>query len=125
MPAVTFKILTLVRCELSVCWGINDIVLTLHIGMKIMLKGLDQLQRQLKEAQEVLQALDGELCTVNFNPHDLSSIEQAIQQVENVIDERTGQHASNPIIQPLAAEMKERYRSEILDRAAAARLEAD
>ncbi|WP_264310381.1 hypothetical protein [Pseudomonas putida] len=90
-----------------------------------MLKGLDKLQRQLKDAQEVLERLDGDLCTVNFDPYDPASIEQAVQQVEAVIDEAVGRHGSNPIIQPLAAEMKERYRSEILDRAAAARLETD
>ncbi|WP_439868579.1 hypothetical protein [Pseudomonas syringae] len=90
-----------------------------------MLKGLDQFQRQLKEAEKVLKNLDGDLCTVNFDPNDPQSIEEAIQQVETVIDERTGRFASNPIIEPLAAEMKERYRSEILERATAARLEAD
>lgn len=89
-----------------------------------MLKGLDQLQRQLKEAQEVLKDLDGDLCTVNFDPNDPASIEEAVQQVETVIDERIGRYGSNPIIEPLAAEMKERYRSEILERASAARLEA-
>ncbi|QHF03873.1 MULTISPECIES: hypothetical protein [Pseudomonas syringae group] len=90
-----------------------------------MLKGLDQLQRQLKEAEAVLKDLDGDLCTVNFDPNDPASIEEAVQQVEAVIDERIGRYASNPIIEPLAAEMKERYRAEILERAAAARLEAD
>lgn len=89
-----------------------------------MLKGLDKLQRQLKEAQEILKDLDGDLCTVNFDPSDPSSIEEAVQQVETVIDERIGRYASNPIIEPLAAEMKERYRAEILERASAARLEA-
>ncbi|MCS3468512.1 hypothetical protein M2401_002247 [Pseudomonas sp. JUb42] len=89
-----------------------------------MLKGLDQLQRQLKEAQEVLKDLDGDLCTVNFDPNDPASIEEAVQQVETVIDECIGRYASNPIIEPLAAEMKERYRSEILERASAARMEA-
>ena len=59
-----------------------------------MLKGLDKLQRQLKDAQEVLQRLDGELCTVNFDPHDPASIEQAVQQVETVIDEAVGRHGS-------------------------------
>jgi len=88
-----------------------------------MLKGLDQLQRQLKEAEAVLKDLDGDLCTVNFDPNDPASIEEAVQQVEAVIDERIGRYASNPIIKPLAAEMKERYRSEILERASAARLE--
>lgn len=89
-----------------------------------MLKGLDHLPRQLKEAQEALKDVDGDLCTVNFDPSDPASIEEAIQQVETVIDERIGRYASNPIIKPLAAEMKERYRSEILERASAARLEA-
>jgi predicted RNase H-like HicB family nuclease len=89
-----------------------------------MLKGLDQLQRHLKEAEEVLKRLDGDLCTVAFDPNDPSSIEEAIQQIETVIDECTGRYASNPIIKPLAAEMKERYRTEIVERAAAARLEA-
>ncbi|KWT04665.1 hypothetical protein [Pseudomonas savastanoi] len=90
-----------------------------------MLKGLDQLQRQLKEAGEVIKNLDGNLCVVNFDPGDPESIEQAIQQIEAAIDERTGRYASNPFIGPLAAEMKERYRAEIVERAAAARLETD
>jgi hypothetical protein len=88
-----------------------------------MIKGLGELQRQISEAQQVLHSLDGDLCTVNFDPHDPASIETAIQQVATVIDERVGRFNSNPIIGPLAEQMKEQYRTEILDRAAASRLE--
>ncbi|WP_065615384.1 hypothetical protein [Pseudomonas moraviensis] len=87
-----------------------------------MLKGIDKLQRQLADAQKVLQSLEGDLCTVNFNPRDPVSIEGAIQQISNLIDERVGTYTSNPIISSLAEQMKERYREKIIERAAAARL---
>lgn len=86
------------------------------------MSGFDKLQRQLAEAQKALSALDGELTTVNFNPEDPESIEGAIQQVNQTIDQRVGQYANNPIVGPLVEQMKDRYREAILDKAAAARL---
>ena len=88
----------------------------------IKITGLDQLSRQLTDAQKALAGLDGELGTVNFDPNDPASIETAIQSVEAIVDEKLGQYASNPIIAPLAANMKEKYRDAIIERAAAARL---
>lgn len=86
------------------------------------ISGLDNLSRQLTDAQKALDALDGELGTVSFNPDDPASIEAAIQSVETIIDERLGPYSSNPIIAPLAEEMKEKYREAIIERAAEARL---
>lgn len=43
-----------------------------------MIKGFDELQRDLALAQEALQELDGDLCSVKFDPYDPASIEQAI-----------------------------------------------
>ncbi|MBG0841009.1 hypothetical protein [Ectopseudomonas toyotomiensis] len=87
--------------------------------------GLDKLQRDLEEAQRALGELDGELGTINFNPHDPSSIEAAIQSVYCMVDERAGQYASNPVVGPMIEEMKESYRESILQKAAEARLQAD
>ncbi|TDP60652.1 hypothetical protein [Roseateles toxinivorans] len=87
--------------------------------------GLDKLQRQLHEAQEALKSLDGELCSVKFDPNDPGSIEAAIEQVATVIDERVARHASNPIVEQLAEQMKEAYRNSIIEKAAAARLQGD
>lgn len=84
--------------------------------------GLDDLNKQLIDAQNALEALNGELGTVNFDPDDPASIEGAIQSVEAIIDDRILQYASNPIIAQLAEEMKEKYREAIIDRAAEARL---
>ncbi len=88
----------------------------------ISITGLDSLAGQLEDAQNALAALDEELGTVCFNPHDPASIEAAIQQVETTIDNRLGDYASNPIIRPLTDQMKKKYREGIIDQAAATRL---
>lgn len=90
-----------------------------------MLKGLDQLTKQLKSAQSALEELDGELGVVKFNSNDPESIEAAILAVEMMVDEKLGQYADSPIIAPLAEQMKEKYREAIVGRAAEARLVED
>ncbi|CAM3956552.1 Phage protein [Bordetella tumbae] len=84
--------------------------------------GLDKLQKNLKDAQRALSELDGELGVVNFDPNDPASIEAAIQSVNRMIDERVGEYSANPIVGPLADQMKEKYRESILQKAAEARL---
>ncbi len=90
--------------------------------MNDLISGLDMIGRQLSDAQKALEALDGELGTVNFDPNDPASIELAIQNVESIIDEKVAPFADNPVIAPLIEGMKEQYREAIIDRAAEARL---
>lgn len=89
------------------------------------MKGLDKLQRELKGAQAALNELDGDLCTVRFDPFDPESIEQAIQFVNETIDNRVRGYESNSLIGPLIEEMKDSYRSRILEQAAEKRLIGD
>ncbi|MEH6388492.1 MAG: hypothetical protein V7772_11535 [Pseudomonas profundi] len=87
--------------------------------------GFDKLQKELKDAQRALRELDGELGVVNFNAHDPASIESAVNQVNQIIDQRAGRYASNPIVGPLILQMKEKYRAGILQKAAEARLQSE
>ena len=87
--------------------------------------GLDQLSRDLEDAQKAMSAMDGELGSVRFDPHDPASIEAAIQEVERLIDEQLGSYVSNPIVGPLVAGMKEQYRQGIINKAAEARTGED
>lgn len=87
--------------------------------------GFDKLQKELKDAQRALSDLDGELGVVNFNPDDPASIESAINQVSQVIDQRVGRYASNSIVGSLIRQMKEKYREIILQKAAEARLQSE
>ncbi len=91
----------------------------------VKITGFDKLQKTLGDAQTALADLDGELGSVSFDPHDPSSIEAAIAKVELMVDERLGFYAKNPIVGPLAEQMKERYREGILEKAAEARLKED
>ncbi len=87
------------------------------------IKGFEKLTNDLEVAQKALSEIDGELGTVSFDPNDPASIEAAIQDVENIIDQRLGAYSNNPIIAPLIDEFKERYRGGILEEAAVARIE--
>ena len=44
---------------------------------------------------------------------------------QGMIDDRLGEYSSNPIVGPLAEQMKEKYRESILEKAAEARLKSD
>ncbi|GGB45856.1 hypothetical protein GCM10011505_28870 [Tistrella bauzanensis] len=46
--------------------------------------GIDKLQRKLSEARRAVNELNGDLGTVEFNPHDAASIEAAIQSVNRL-----------------------------------------
>lgn len=89
----------------------------------IKVEGLDKLQRQVKEAQRAFEELDGTLGQVNFDPEDPASIESAIAQAHATIDERVGMYSGNPFVAPMIGQMKESYRSAIIEKAAAARME--
>ncbi len=90
--------------------------------MSEWISGLDTLSRQLADAQMALEALDGELGTVSFDPNDPGSIEVAIQNVGAIIDEKVAPFANNPVISQLVDDMKEKYREAIIERASEARL---
>jgi hypothetical protein len=91
----------------------------------VKITGLDGLARRLDDLQKAMAALDGELGTVKFDPNDPATIEAAIQQIATTIDERLGSYASNPMVESIAAKMKEQYRAKIIERAATARLQSD
>ncbi len=89
------------------------------ISLKIT--GLDALQKQFDDAANALQALDGELATVKYNPNDPSSVEAAVVQIEQTIDAKISPYRGNKIVENLTAQLKEKYRQQIYDRAAKAR----
>ncbi|MEG9683397.1 hypothetical protein [Klebsiella michiganensis] len=83
----------------------------------LKITGLDKLQKELKVAQLALSELDGNLGTVHFDPQDPASIENAIQKINQIVDERVSQYSSNSIIGPLAEQMKQAYRENLIQKA--------
>lgn len=87
--------------------------------------GLDQLTKQLEQAQQAIGELDGELAAVSFDPNDPASIDAAIQQANASLDAKVAAWADNPLVAQVAEGMKEQLRESIIQRAAAARLEGN
>jgi hypothetical protein len=98
---------------------------TLERQMSFKITGLDEFQRQLHSAAEALKGLDGEITAAKFNPNDLSSVEAAVVQMEQAIDTKIAPYRGNKIVENLTTQLKDRYRQEIYDRAAKARLQGE
>jgi hypothetical protein len=93
--------------------------------MSFKITGLDELQKELDRAAEALKSLDGELTKVNFDPHDPTSVEAAVVQIEQTIEAKVAPYRGNKIVENLTAQLKEKYRQHIYDRAAKARAEGE
>ncbi|MCS6627917.1 hypothetical protein N0B44_33950 [Roseibacterium beibuensis] len=91
----------------------------------IKITGLKELQKKMDDLAKFASEMDGELARVSFDPSDPSSIETAIQAACDAVDERANSYPRNDMVQNLAEQAKESFREQILERAAAARLEAD
>lgn len=76
------------------------------------------LTKRLKELEQFLGELENYSQTLSFDPFDAESIENALIQMENMIDERGQYSTTNPMIEKIASELKDKYRKAIIDKAA-------
>jgi len=88
----------------------------------IKITGLDELSKKTDQLAKFAEEIDGELANVQFDPNDPASIEAAIQEVSDAIEDKSKSYGRNDWIQNLAEQLKENGRLAILEKAAAARL---
>jgi hypothetical protein len=86
----------------------------------IKISGLDEMQKQLKEAENVFASLDEEIA-LTFNPDDPATIDAAIAKMEAVIDDKVAAHRRNPMVATVADGLKDQFRAAIMERAAQGR----
>ena len=89
------------------------------------IKGLNQLNKTLSELGKVTSELEGELGTIQFDAESAESIELAIVEMENMVDKKFENYASNPVAIDMAEGIKAAYRQMIIDKASEARIQAD
>jgi hypothetical protein len=89
--------------------------------LNIRITGLDKLQRELGEAQRAFESLDGPIATLNFNPDDPDSVQEAIRQIEAAVDDKAAPYGSNALVSTVTGKMKEVYRNKIMEMAAGRR----
>lgn len=98
-----------------------------EIGIDKMfeIKGLDKLNKTLDELEKVTHELDGPLGAIQFDAGSAESIELAIVEMENIVDKKFENYASNPVAIDMAERIKAAYRQMIIDKASEARIQAD
>jgi hypothetical protein len=90
-----------------------------------LVTGIKEFQKKIQGAISALGELDGELGQVSFDPNDPESIEAAITAMTDLIDSKISGFENNDIVMSLAEQMKDQYRTMILEKAALARLDGD
>ena len=86
--------------------------------MNLKIQGLEKLQRELKDAERALKALDGTVATLKFDPGDPNSVKNAIRHMETAVDNKVARYRSNELVANLAQGVKDQYRKKILELAA-------
>jgi hypothetical protein len=87
----------------------------------MMGSALDVLRNQIQDAEPVLKRLDLEMERIEFDPHVPASVEAAKVTVDTVIDRLMGAFRKNPILGPLADDLKSQYLEGIATQVAEAR----
>jgi hypothetical protein len=62
--------------------------------MKSSITGFDKIKRDLEAMQRVILALDGVLVKITVTPGDPESVDRAIREMEDAIDEKTARSAA-------------------------------
>lgn len=88
----------------------------------IKIEGIGELSKALDQIQKAMAELDGDIGQVSFDPSNPESINNAIVSMEKMIDDRLGRYSNVNVIAGLIEEMKESFRSTIIEKAARARL---
>lgn len=73
------------------------------------IKGLDHLNKTLSELGKVTGELEGELGSIQFDAENAESIELAIVKMENMVDKKFENYASNPVAIDMADGIKPQY----------------
>ncbi|CAD6560581.1 hypothetical protein LMG28727_07188 [Paraburkholderia kirstenboschensis] len=81
-----------------------------------MVEGLDGLVRQLKDASQAFESLEGEIAQVPVVPGDQASVQAAIEQIEAAIDQKAAPYRGNPFVDPVVKALKEKCREHIIER---------
>ncbi len=88
---------------------------------EFQITGLGRLTSVFEELGDAIKQLNGKLCEVCFDPTQPGQVQAAIDQTERAVDERLSKFQDNPLVQQLAAGIKQKFKEELLSRASDAR----
>jgi hypothetical protein len=87
----------------------------------VKIEGFDELAKQFEEAQKATEALGSELGSIRFNPADAHDVQRAIKKGERLVKAKLSRYRHNPLVQQIAAGLRDACRQHILEEARKAR----
>jgi CO dehydrogenase/acetyl-CoA synthase beta subunit len=80
----------------------------------VKIKGLEELQGILKEAERAVKELEGKFATLKVDPNNPQA---AIAEMERTVDSKLSRYRSNPLVEQLSRGTKEEMKRNILKQA--------
>ena len=81
------------------------------------IKGLDQLDKSLKEVSRAVESIGHEIGEVRFNPDDPRDVDRAISEAQRMVDAKLSRFKHNPWVSAISDGLKEKIREGILEKA--------
>lgn len=81
------------------------------------IQGLDKLQDELADLQQFMSELDGELGVVSFDSADSKSVDDAVEEMEKMVDNKVLKYSSNATVMNMVGEIKANLKQQIISKA--------
>lgn len=81
------------------------------------IQGLDKLQDELVDLQKFMNEFDSELATFKLNSKDSDSVENAIREMERMVDNKVLKYSSNATIMNMVSDIKNNLKQQIISKA--------
>lgn len=81
------------------------------------IQGLDKLQDELVDLQKFMNEFDSELGTFKLNSKDSDSVENAIREMERMVDNKVLKYSSNATIMNMVSDIKNNLKQQIISKA--------
>ncbi len=89
--------------------------------MKIEVKGLEQVKKNIEQLTKAAERLAGEIARLRFNPDDPVDVNRAVRELERKFDAKVAPHGSNPAVRKIVSGLKQEFRKGLLKKAEEAR----
>jgi hypothetical protein len=74
---------------------------------------MQEVEREFKEAGEVLRALDDEIARISVEPNDPQSLNRALREMEQTVDRTVARHGHNELVKTIAEKARLTFEHEL------------
>ena len=85
--------------------------------VKMEASAMKEVQREFKEAGEAIDALEGEIATIRVDPNDPRSLERALQEMKQAVDQKIVRYRENRLVRTIAEKARMVFEEQLREKA--------